>query len=288
MKKRLTVLLGFMFCLVVMIFAQGDTRNAAKVVVFNNLTYGKKDAKVSVSSVLGTLVDAVANKQVTEEQGNYQESVRANIVKGLSQARRITMLDGTGMANADWYVDGTISSISTTTKVEDYKDSKGKTYTKTFYKALVGVTLHVKNASGDNIILSPTFNVSAEDLAWIETKEGALQNAFEYLSRSVLRYFNRQLPLYANIVEGAREKKDKQKEVYIDLGAATKGLDRNIHFGVYTTKIVAGKEAKKQIGKIKVSDVQGDDISLCKVQSGGKDIKAAIDAVEKLLIVSLD
>ena len=32
----------------------------------------------------------------------------------------------------------------------------------------------------------------------------------------------------------------------------------------------------------------GDEISLCKVQSGGKDIKAAIDAGEKIVIESTD
>lgn len=288
MNKRIFVLLCIMLYVTIGLFAQSENRNVAKVVVFNNIISGKKDTKLTMGSVLGTLVDAVAAKQVTEDQSIYQESVKSNIIKGLSHARRIKIYDGTGVSQADWYVDGTISNISTTTKVEELKDSKGKTYRETYYKAMIGVTLHVKNASDNSIIMSPTFNVSAEDMAWIETKEGALQKVFEYLSKNVLRYFNRQLPLYANIVEGARDKKDKQKEVYIDLGSATKGVTRDIHFGVYTTKTVAGKEAKKQIGRIKIVDVQGDEISLCKVQSGGKEIKAAIDAGENLLIVSLD
>ena len=288
MNKRFLILLCIMLCVTTGIFAQSENRNVAKVVVFNNLISGKKDAKLTVGSVLGTLVDAVAAKQVTEDQSIYIESVRANIIKGLSHARRIKIYDGTDVSQADWYVDGTISNISTTTKVEELQDSKGKTYRKTYYKAMIGVTLHVKNVSDNSIIMSPTFNVSAEDMTWIETKEGALQKVFEYLSKDVLRYFNRQLPLYANIVEGARDKKDKQKEVYIDLGSATKGVTRDIHFGVYTAKTVAEKEAKKQIGRIKIVDVQGDEVSLCKVQSGGKEIKAAIDAGENLLIVSLD
>ena len=58
--------------------------------------------------------------------------------------------------------------------------------------------------------------------------------------------------------------------------------------GVYTVKTVAGKEAKKQIGKLKIEDVQGDDISLCKVQSGGRDIKSALDNGETLVIETTD
>ena len=102
------------------------------------------------------------------------------------------------------------------------------------------------------------------------------------------KYFNKQLPLYANIIEGVRDKKDKQKEVYIDLGEGTKGVAKGLHFGVYRSKVVAGKEARKLIGKLKISAVEGDDVSLCKVQSGGKDIKEAIDGGETILVVSLD
>jgi hypothetical protein len=34
--------------------------------------------------------------------------------------------------------------------------------------------------------------------------------------------------------------------------------------------------------------IEGDNISRCKVQSGGKDIKAALDAGEKLVVTSID
>lgn len=91
----------------------------------------------------------------------------------------------------------------------------------------------------------------------------------------------------ASVLEGARDKKDKQKEVYIDLGAR-EGAYKGLHMGVYTVKTVAGKEAKKQIGKLKIEEVQGDDISLCKVQSGGRDIKSALDNGETLVIETTD
>jgi hypothetical protein len=58
--------------------------------------------------------------------------------------------------------------------------------------------------------------------------------------------------------------------------------------GVYQMKTIGGHEAKSQIGKLKIEAVEGDDISRCKVQSGGKDIKAALDAGEKLVVTSID
>lgn len=279
------------FCLLVGmaggILAQQSERNAMKVVVFNNLTYVKPEQEKGVISVLGTIADVLLTGQNTQQKTSYQEALRATIVKGISQGHRITLMDGTGMSQANWYVDGTVSNISTTTKIEKYKDNKGKEQSTTWYKAQIGVTLHVKDAQTNQILASPMFKVSDEDLAWITTPDEAINNALQSLSSRITDYFNRWLPLHANIIEGARDKKDKQKEVYIDLGNDTKGVYRGLRFGVYTTKIVAGKEAKRQIGKLKITDIQGGDISLCKVQSGGKDIKAAIDAGETLLVTSI-
>lgn len=276
-----------LLCVAGTVSAQSDDRNVPKIVVFNNLTYTPQEKKANVGNVLGAIVDVLAG-QVTQEHGSYVDALRASLVKGISQSRRISLTDGAGTLQPDWYIDGTVSNISTTSKTEELKDSKGKTYKQNYYKALVGVTLHVKDAQTDQIVASPTFNVSAEDLSWIETREGAIANAFDRMAVKVMRYFNKQLPLVANIVEGARDKKDKQKEVYIDLGEATKGVVKGLHFGVYTSKVVAGKEARKQVGKIKITETQGDELSLCKVQSGGKEIKAAIDAGANIVVVSVD
>lgn len=286
--RRLISAFCMLFCMIGSISAQESERNATVVTVFNNVTAVKGETKASVGSVLGTIADVLVGNQVTQQHSNYEEAVRASLVKGMSQARRISMMDGTGMSNADWYVDATLSNLSTTTKMEDYKDDKGKTHTRTYYKATIGVTLHVKSVQSNKIVCSPAFNISDYDCDWIESREGAINNALSSLARRVTKYFNRTLPLQANIVEGAREKKDKQKEVYIDLGESTKGICQGLHFGVYTTKTVAGKLAKKLVGKIKITEVQGDDVSLCKVQSGGKEIKAAIDAGEPIIVTSID
>lgn len=266
--------------------AQTNSLNVMKTVVFNNLTYQLPEPKKGVGAVLGTVASALITKQITEQQTGYREALRAAIVKGVSQGHRIKLMDGTGMDQADWYVDATVTNISTTQKVETYKDKDGKDQTKTYYKAHVGVTLHVKSVETNQVLASPMFSLSDYDCSWIETTEGALNNAFHTLADRITTYFDRWMPLHANIVEGARDKKDKQKEVYIDLGNYTKGMYTGLRFGVYTTKMVAGKEARKQIGRLKVIDIEGGEISLCKVQSGGKDIKAALDAGTPLLVIS--
>lgn len=98
-------------------------------------------------------------------------------------------------------------------------------------------------------------------------------------------YYNKVFPLYASIVEAGEVKKDKQKEVYIDLGAAD-GVYKGLQFDVFLIKTIAGKEAKTEIGRLKIEEVEGDDISLCKVKKGGDKIKSALDEGLTLLITS--
>ena len=119
------------------------------------------------------------------------------------------------------------------------------------------------------------------------TSDQAVRDAIGKLSSRITIWLNNFRPLQASIIEGAAAKKDKQKEVYIDLGSS-EGAFEGLHMGVYIVKTVAGREAKSQIGTLKIEAVEGDDISRCKVQSGGKDIKAAIDEGEKLLVISID
>ena len=92
-------------------------------------------------------------------------------------------------------------------------------------------------------------------------------------------------PLRASIVEKGEAKKNKQKEVYIDLGAPD-GVYKGLQFDVFLVKTIAGKEAKTMIGRLKIEEVEGDEISLCKVIKGADKIKTALDEDQTLLITS--
>ena len=103
----------------------------------------------------------------------------------------------------------------------------------------------------------------------------AIGDANDRITTDITYWLNKNLPLQANILEGATAKNDKQKEVYIDLGSR-EGAFAGLHLGVYTLKTVAGRDAKSQLGKLKIEAVEGDDISRCKVLGGGKEMKAAL------------
>ena len=285
-----------MLCLLSLLIVLGaeaqEQRNVIYTTGINELQYTKKESKPTAGEVITEVLSAIVTGETTQDMDKYVDAVQAAVVKGISQARRIKAIDGQLTAEEKdqpntWYVDGTIASISATSKVDTWEDKDKKKHSKTVYKGLVSLTLHFKDAHTDEVLFSPSFNVTASDLSWVESAAGAVSNAINSLPGRITRYLDVNLPLSANIIEGARDKKDKQKEVYIDLGTAEGGF-KGLHFDVFTVKTVAGREAKKKIGRLKVTDVEGEDISLCKVQSGGRDIKTAIDAGEQLLIITTD
>ena len=72
-----------------------------------------------------------------------------------------------------------------------------------------------------------------------------------------------------------------------DAGAQAFLVAKNI-LGERIELQLGGKETRKLIGRLKVRQIEGDEVSLCKVVSGKKEIKAALDAQQKILIISTD
>ena len=95
-------------------------------------------------------------------------------------------------------------------------------------------------------------------------------------SNAIDRLLENIAPLYGHILEISKLKKDEAKEVYIDLGTLH-GIDTETWFSIKVSRQIAGLTANKEIGLLKVSSVEGENISLCKVKKGGKELKAAMD-----------
>lgn len=284
--KKITLLAALVLSFVLPSFAQ-DSRNPSYIVgvrdVRNN--YDASSQKTTVGSVIGEIASAVLAGQTTTKLQGYEEEVRAAIVRGITNTYRLDAVDAQLTEQeiqlpGTMYVDANIDNISTTQKTTYYEKSKRS---HTTYMGQISVTLQFKDAKTDKVLMSPSFRLSDYDCSWLETAEKAIGNALNSLSRRVRSYLDLAYPLRANIVEGARDKKDKQKEVYIDLGNHN-GVYEGLHFAVFIERQVAGKTAEQKIGKLKVTEVQGPDISLCKVQSGGREIKAALDAGENIVV----
>ncbi len=264
-------------------------RNRTITFGVRNFTYTPKEEKSNVGSALGAIASVLITGQNTTQQPQYKDAVRAAVVKGLASGYRTAATDlgnGDDMdGKFDYIVDVTINNISTTTMTEPKNSVNSKS--KTLYKAMVSVTLQIKNPETGNVVNSPMFKISDVDMAWIETVENAMATSLRRLSAVVGHYCNGWFPIYGTILESSKQTKDKQKEVYIDLGDNL-GAWNGLHLAAYTVKTIAGKEAQTQVGKLKILNVLGEEISLCKIQSGGKEIKKLLDNGETIMLKSME
>ena len=290
MKKILMTLAAVLCC--IMTTSAQEGRNQAYRITLGNVQYAHHDEKMSTGDAVGKILTGVLTGQTSVQATKYEEDVKAAIIKGLSGAYRFRYNDGLLQIDdvaeeGNLVVDAIITNIQAKSSSRTWKDKDGKTQVNTYYTGVTEVMLTLKDAKTGEVLANPTMKGQGSTNSSFSTSDQAVRDAIGKLSNRITVWLNNYRPLQANIIEGAAAKKNKQKEVYIDLGSS-EGAFEGLHMGVYTVKIIAGREAKSQIGKLKIEAVEGDDISRCKVQSGGKDIKAAIDGGEKLLVISID
>jgi hypothetical protein len=283
MKKVFLLLLSIVMTTDMM----AQKENAIQNVSVMELTYMMKEGiKSDVATVVGAVLDVLAD-QTTEEQPGYADALRASVITALGNVRRFAVTDGLQVSPNDEtniIADGTINYISITRELKLASNKKDKIPQ---YYAQIGLTLNLKDAATGTVLNSQVFEINKSGWSWVRSTDSAIKNALETLRKRLEKYYNSSYPYSARILERGVEKKDKQKELYIDLGAMH-GLREGTHFDVYVIGSIGGKETRTQIGRLKVKSIEGDEVSLCKVSSGGKEIKSAIDTGQQLLIISTD
>jgi hypothetical protein len=290
MKK--TILLVFTAILTSLnVAAQDNGLNPVYKVQLGDITYQKGEAskKVTVGKVLGVIADVAEGRVTDINNEEYIPLAKNCVTTGLTHVRRLQIVeDGEGEA-AKYMVTGQITDIAASRKLKTYdrKDSKGREYTetKTYYGAVTTVALTFKNLQTGELTTS-TISGRCSEYSLARSADEAIRTALGELAENIYEYYNEVYPVRANIIERGTEKKDKTKELYIDVGSRFVGED--VHFEVFVVGQVAGRETRKQIGRVRVRETLGDDISLCKVQKGGKEIKAAFDRGDTIVAISTD
>lgn len=289
--KRMNKYISILFMsvsLALSAYGQAD-RNVVYKVATGDFAYTAGKMKNSVGNVLGAIAEAMVTGKTSQQQSQYADAVRASVVSGLSNVRRFRTIEADYILHRPasdeqaFYVDGTIANISTVTKTEP-STTKGAPANQ-YHRCLISVTVNLKDAHDDTVENSHTFSITDSDMSWLGSTDKAVSDALERLTAKVADYYNAIFPLHASIIEAGEVKKDKQKEVFIDLGAAN-GAYKGVQFDVFLVKTVAGKEARTMIGRLKIEEVQGDEISLCKVTKGSDKIKNALDQGQTLMITS--
>lgn len=291
--KKILMTLAAVLCCSLTVSAQDAQANRNQVynIMLNNVEYTHRDEKLSAGEAVGQILSGVLTGQTSVQASKYEDDVKNAIVKGLSGAHRFRYNDGLAQLK-DVVQEGNIvvNAVITNIRAESSTSSlklKDEEKTSTTYRGVVEAMLTLKDLKTGEVIANPSFGGKGTSFSSYSTSDKAIKEAIESFAKRITAWLNKNSPLQANIIEGTAAKKDKQKEVYIDLGSS-EGAYEGLHMGVFIVKKIGGREAKSQIGKLKIEAVEGDDISRCKVQNGGKDIKAALDAGEKLRVISID
>ena len=292
--KKILMTLAAVLCCIISISAQNtqEGRNRTYNITLGNVQYAHHNEKLSAGDAVGKMITGVLTGQTSVQATKYEEDVKNAIIKGLSGAYRFRYNDGLlqlgdVMEEGNIVADAIITNIQTKSSSRTWKDKDGKTQVSTTYTGIAEAMLTLKDAKTGEVIANPTVGGWGSSSSSYDTADKAIHDAIDRLANRITSWLNKHRPIQANILEGAAAKKDKQKEVYIDLGSS-EGAFPGLSMGVFEVKTIAGREAKSQIGKLRIEAVEGDDISRCKVVSGGKDIKAAIDAGEQLRVLTID
>lgn len=181
---------------------------------------------------------------------------------------------------ANFLIQGSIDNLDI---AESVSDSGTKSY-----RAVVTFTLKVINPNDGKLIKSETFKVGAELLGFTSgsTPDEAIVNSCRKSAGKIKTFVDENFPVVGKILEAGEVKKDELKTLYISVGENV-GVTKGDQFEVKKVRKIAGRVSASTIGKIEIEAVEGEDISLAKVKSNGKEIKAAIDADETLIVVSV-
>lgn len=282
MKK---FILLYSFLLIAALESFGQNPNEVFSMSIAPLTYVEPSKSTSVGSVLGTLAEAASGQTSNNRHPEVMPYIEAVVKTALSDVRRLAPVDGEGQFS----LTGDVVNVTTWTKsrTTESKDSKGKvvkTVHTDYYASITTSLTLLDNATGQTWTQKFT---GGGGTYYYKSEAAAIEAALNVMQGKIVKYYNNLFPLYAQIVERGAEKKDKMNQVYIDLGSDN-GIFKGLHFNVSIVGEAAGRTTEHKIGKIKVEEVQGSDISLCKVEKGKKEIKEALDNGQTLTITSID
>ena len=190
-------------------------------------------------------------------------------------ASRLSVMTQLG---ANYLLTGTVTSLN----VEFHRSDDGKTE---WYSGVVNYTLKVIDPKNGTTISSKTFKHgdSITEGTTGSTVDEAAVDVCKFARKAVRALVDEAFKINGTILEINQAKGDAAKQVYVSVGS-DHGIAEKARFKVFVLRTVAGRSSRSEIGELKVSAVEGGDLSLCDVVKGGKEIKAAMDAQQKIEI----
>lgn len=280
MKKFIMLTLAFVIGIATL-FAQDEISPKAKPTVFiesftgvsNSNAAAVRNAVLAGIATVGRIemIDAQSESAAANEDlRRTSDNISANDDNVQERLGAIVRI------GAEFYVKGNIDALNVTHKTSDNK---------TKAVANVMVTLKLIDPNTGRILNTEQLKFENTDIDNNESK--AMTNVIAGIKtdQKIERLVDKFFPIECQLIDVDQTKKDAATFVYINAGTLH-GVNKSLKFEVFAVKKVAGREAKTKIGELRVEEIQGEDLSLCKVKSGGKEILAKFRAGEKLIVKS--
>lgn len=248
--------------------------------------------------------------------GAMVETIRNAVMDGIQQTNRVNLIDVDSKSTlriereiresenasagdnlerlalmqqeaSDYLLQGTVTEISF-----QKTESKSSSGTSVSYDATIVFSLKTIDPKTGKITYTETFKYPTGllglggTLKSGTTPEEALSNYTPDIKKAMKKFVDKAFPLEAKVLDLSDMKGDECKTLYINIGSEH-GIAKGAKLEVREERIIAGRTSRKNIGEIEVLDVEGDDLSLCKVKKGGKEIAASFRAGNTLVVNSL-
>ncbi|MCY1635113.1 hypothetical protein [Marinifilum sp. D737] len=270
--KKLSVLLTLMM-MVSILFAQ----EKKEVVLVGDIKCSFKNSEQYAKNVHDVIVQAFVEKGLHEVidintlSAVGQEIYRQSGEAAMNEANW-KRLQEAGVKGADWVVTGTLSNYDAV----PVKNDKGQV---TGYGGKLNFVFKVTNLKDGT--QKGMADIACSTFLSEKTKDAAIMKAVKNAKDKVIKKIKGIFPITAEIVEITAEKKGAARSLLIEAGSAL-GVQEGDQFKICEEKEFRGKKLIKEIGRIKVVEVQGDDFAECKVMKGGDKILADFNGELKI------
>ncbi|MDE7456656.1 MAG: hypothetical protein K2M96_08115 [Prevotella sp.] len=167
----------------------------------------------------------------------------------------------------------TVDNVNCTTERNDNSSAA---------KCKIIITVKVIDPSESKVLAMQQMNFSGSDANNNEeeafnralksiTEKGSVlsSNPLSALNQNpLMQFIENEFPIMGQILEINEAKKDKAVTVYINAGSDN-GVIKNTKFEVFKEKKVGTRTASVKIGELTANDIQGGDLTLCKVSKDG-------------------
>lgn len=214
--------------------------------------------------------------EVATSGSSYRDNVLHLTYNVLSKIGfiRVMLPDADGAEEADFRVTAKILDLVNLPKISD--DDK------TRYRYKLPFQLSIVRLSDNTVIATQSFR---KDGFSDDSMQDAVLMSIGDNAKNVEIFFHEKIPYVGEVLEVTEADKKTAKQLYISLGSRI-GIEKGQKLDVKQRAMNAtGKSYLKTLGKVQVSEVEGEEGARCKVTDGGEKILLAFNESPDDLVV---